>query len=60
MNSDCIEVDELILQLADYKNDYTDVAAESFYASARVLGKRTSIWRTMRTTRGFQTAHGNN
>ncbi len=28
MNSDCIEVDELILKLADYKNDYTDVAAE--------------------------------
>jgi len=28
MNSDCLEVDELVLQLADYKNDYTDVAAE--------------------------------
>ncbi|MGZ4891982.1 MAG: hypothetical protein ACXV2B_06970 [Halobacteriota archaeon] len=28
MNSDCVEVDELILQLADYKNDYTDMAAE--------------------------------
>jgi hypothetical protein len=28
MNSDCVEVDELILQLADYKNDYADVAAE--------------------------------
>jgi hypothetical protein len=28
MNSDCIEVDELILQLADYKNDYADVATE--------------------------------
>jgi hypothetical protein len=22
MNSNCVEVDELILQLADYKNDY--------------------------------------
>jgi hypothetical protein len=28
MNRDCVEVDELILQLADYKNDYADVAAE--------------------------------
>jgi flagellar biosynthesis chaperone FliJ len=28
MNSNCVEVDELILQLADYKNDYADVAAE--------------------------------
>jgi flagellar biosynthesis chaperone FliJ len=28
MNSECVEVDELILQLADYKNDYTDMAAE--------------------------------
>ncbi len=28
MNSKCVEVDELILQLADYKNDYTDMAAE--------------------------------
>lgn len=28
MNSDCEKVDELILQLVDYKNDYADVAAE--------------------------------
>jgi hypothetical protein len=28
MNSDCVDVDELILELADYKNDYADTAAE--------------------------------
>ena len=28
MNDDCAEVDELILRLADYKNDYADMAAE--------------------------------
>jgi hypothetical protein len=28
VNNDCLEVDELILEIADYKNDYVDVAAE--------------------------------
>lgn len=28
MNNDCIEVDELILEIADYKNDLADMAAE--------------------------------
>lgn len=28
MNNDCLEVDELILELVDYKNDLADVAAE--------------------------------
>jgi len=28
MNSDCVEVDDLVVQLADYKNDYADMAAE--------------------------------
>lgn len=31
MNSDCVEVDELILEIADYKNDYSDVAAEKLF-----------------------------
>jgi hypothetical protein len=30
VNNDCIEVDELIFEIADYKNDYADVAAEKF------------------------------
>jgi hypothetical protein len=28
VNNDCLEVDELILEIADYKNDYADMAAE--------------------------------
>ena len=38
MNNDCAEVDELILELADYKNDYVDVAAE------KLLRKCSSSW----------------
>jgi len=28
VKNDCVEVDELILQIADYKNDFSDMAAE--------------------------------
>jgi len=28
VHSDCIEVDELIFEIADYRSDYVDVAAE--------------------------------
>jgi hypothetical protein len=38
MNNDCVEVDERILGLADYKNDYSDVAAE------KLLRKCSSSW----------------
>jgi hypothetical protein len=31
MRNDCVEVDELILELADYKNDYADMAAEKLF-----------------------------
>jgi hypothetical protein len=31
VNNDCLEVDELILEIADYKNDYADVAAEKLF-----------------------------
>ena len=31
MNNDFVEVDELILEVADYKNDYADVAAEKLF-----------------------------
>jgi len=30
VNNDCLEVDKLILEIADYKNDYADMAAERF------------------------------
>ena len=31
VSSDCVEVDELILQIADYKNDVADMAAERLF-----------------------------
>jgi hypothetical protein len=31
VNDYCVEVDELILELADYKNDYADMAAEKLF-----------------------------
>ena len=31
MNNDCVDVDELILELADYKNDLADMAAEKLF-----------------------------
>jgi hypothetical protein len=38
MYNDCAEVDELILELADYKDDYADVAAE------KLLRKCSTSW----------------
>jgi hypothetical protein len=31
MNNDCAEVDRLILEIADYKNDYSEMAAEKLF-----------------------------
>jgi hypothetical protein len=31
MNNDLVEVDHLILEIADYKNDYADMAAEKLF-----------------------------
>jgi hypothetical protein len=38
VNNDCLEVDELILEIADYKNDYADMAAE------KLMRKCSSSW----------------
>ncbi|MGA2885274.1 MAG: hypothetical protein ABSE80_09005 [Halobacteriota archaeon] len=38
MHNDRLEVDELILELADYKNDYADMAAE------KLLRKCSTSW----------------
>jgi flagellar biosynthesis chaperone FliJ len=38
MNNNCAEVDELILEIADYKNDYADMAAE------KLLRKCSTSW----------------
>jgi len=39
---DCLQVDELLLQLADYKNDYSNVAAE------KLLRKCSTSWEAYR------------
>ena len=39
MNDDCIEVDKLILEIVDYRNDYAHVAAE------KLLRKCSTIWK---------------
>jgi len=36
VNNDCLEVDELILELADYKNNYADVAAEQLFRKCSI------------------------
>jgi hypothetical protein len=38
MNNNCVEVDELILEIADYKNDCADMAAE------KLLRKCSTSW----------------
>src|SRR5665647_1887254 len=43
MRDDCLQVDELLLQLADYKNDYADVAAE------KLLKKCSTSWEADRS-----------
>jgi len=46
MHTDCAEVDELLLELADYKNDYADMTAANFYGSANQLGScsKLTVW----------------
>jgi hypothetical protein len=38
MNDDCVEVDELIQELADYKNDFVDMVAD------KLLRKCSTSW----------------
>ena len=40
MNNNCVEVDELILEIADYTNDYSDMAAE------KLMRKCSSNWQS--------------
>jgi len=42
MHNNCAEVDELLLELADYKNDYADMAAE------KLLRKCSTSWEAYR------------
>jgi len=38
MNNDCVEVDALILEIADYTNDYSEMAAEKLEEVLDQLG----------------------
>lgn|GEM_PF-4055834 len=42
VHSDCIEVDELIFEIADYKSDYVDLAAEKLLRKCTTSGKPTN------------------
>jgi hypothetical protein len=57
MNNDCLEVDELILEIADYKNDLADAAAEKLFRKARPVGGLSNTCGTACTTPGYPTAH---
>jgi hypothetical protein len=37
MNNNCVEVDELVLEIADYKNDCADMAAEKLFKKCSSL-----------------------
>ena len=43
MREDCVQVDELLQQLADYKNDYADIAA------VKLLKKCSTSWDAYRS-----------
>jgi hypothetical protein len=57
VNNDCVEVDELILEIGDYKNDYADMAAEKLFRNARPVGRLINTCETARTIAGYPTAH---
>jgi hypothetical protein len=39
VNNDCVEVDALILEIADYTNDYSDMAAEKLFRKCSTSGE---------------------
>jgi len=56
VNNEHAEVDELILELVDYKKTYADMAAEKLLTKVFAVGKRVSTYRTAYTMCGFLTA----
>ena len=57
VNNDCLEVDELILEIAHYKNDYADMAAEKLFRKCSTVGKPINICKTVCMKVGYPTAH---
>lgn len=58
MNNDKVEVDTLILELADYKNDLADMAAEKLLRKARRVGNPTNTCETACMKAGYPIALG--
>ena len=57
MNNDCVEVDELILEIADYKNDCADMAAEKLLRKCSTsLQAYQYLWDRI-TMAGYRTVH---
>jgi hypothetical protein len=54
-----VQVDELLRQLADYKNDYADMAAAKRYGCARPVGMLTATCKTVCMMCGCPIASGN-
>jgi len=60
VNNEHAEVDELILELVDYKNDYADMAAEKLLRKCSQLESvLVTSYRTAYTMCGFLTARSN-
>jgi hypothetical protein len=57
MNNDRAEVDEFILEIADYKNDYVDMAAEKLLRKCSTSWEAYNTCETARTMAGYPTAH---
>ncbi|HYC19331.1 MAG TPA: hypothetical protein VEF35_01760 [Candidatus Bathyarchaeia archaeon] len=57
LNNDRTEVDELVLEIADYKNDYADTAAEKLFRKCSTVGWLFSICETARTMLGYRIAN---
>ena len=59
MNNDQAEVDELIIEIAHYKNDLAIWLPKNFCGSARPAGKRINTCKTACTMDGFHDNRAN-
>ena len=57
MNNELVAVDELILEIADYKNDYADMAAEKLCRKCSTSWQAYHIYEAACTIAGYPTEH---
>ena len=60
MHNELVEVDALILEIADYKNDYADMAAEKLLQKCSTSWDAHHYLHIARTMPGYPTAHASN